>query len=349
MRQGPGRVATRQVVRMLRQADRDLERRLRREARLHGGPSARFTGASLQSYRHQVRLVTAYTEARMSGITHDAAMATVRASYGSSVRHMAALEEAFTGVSRPLMLDEVTGLARAERTVSGALLRRIPTSMDRYGAIIARQVEEVLQAGLLRGASQSEMIDELQRLGGPRGPNVSLRARVVGGRVVRTQVANIPEGLFSRHRYWAARLVRTEIAFAQNASSMEVMHQQEEHLPGGQKKILAMMDNRVAPDSLAVHGQVRGLREEFVDGAGRRYQHPPARPNDREVVIPWRPEWPNTPSTRPEPTDIRSALAASATGQLTPAQEEAVLARARAIRAERDAAGARIASRTGGR
>jgi hypothetical protein len=36
---------------------------------------------------------------------------------------------------------------------------------------------------------------------------------------------------------------------------------------------------------------VRPLDGEFEDGAGRRYQFPPGRPNDRGYVVPWRAEW----------------------------------------------------------
>lgn len=328
LRQGVGRQATASMLATLRRADRELGRRLREEARTHGGPEARFTGASAAAYRRQIQVLTEYTASRMQGATHDAAMATVRTSYAESVRTMARLEEAFTGVSRPVAFDEAMGLQAAQGRVSGALLRRIPTSMDRYRARIAGQVERVLQDGLLTGASQSEMIDRLQAIGGPRG-RVSLAATVRGRRVVRLREADIPEGLFARHRYWAARLVRTEIAYAQSAAALEAMHQAEHDTPGGKKKILAMMDNRTAPDSLAVHGQIRGLHEEFVDGAGRRYQHPPARPNDREVIIPWRDEWPEAPSSEQAPLDIREALAQSSTGLMTPDDEAAMLARIR--------------------
>lgn len=55
------------------------------------------------------------------------------------------------------------------------------------------------------------------------------------------------------------------------------------------KSALAVIpsDGRTDPDSYPVHHQVRELDEEFVDGDGRRYMHPPGRPNDREKEIPY--------------------------------------------------------------
>jgi len=51
------------------------------------------------------------------------------------------------------------------------------------------------------------------------------------------------------------------------------------------KQLVATRDDRTGDDSLFVDGQVRRLMEEFEDNEGRRYQHPPNRPNDREVVV----------------------------------------------------------------
>jgi len=60
------------------------------------------------------------------------------------------------------------------------------------------------------------------------------------------------------------------------------------------------LDKRVAPDSLAMHGQLAFPNQTFVmppdpkvpaDLHGMQWSHPPNRPNDRAVVTPWRPLW----------------------------------------------------------
>ena len=96
-----------------------------------------------------------------------------------------------------------------------------------------------------------------------------------------------------------------------------------DEFPEMKKKILAHFDSRTAEDSIAVHGQVRnvsGAGSLFRDGAGREYEHPPARPNDRETVIPWMDEWEDTRMTRP----------------LTAGEQERAVARAEHERAETD-------------
>lgn len=192
------------------------------------------------------------------------------------------------------------------RGVRASILRRTATSVDRYGRRTIGTYERTIQRGLLVGASQSEVIDALVGRGGPTGVVSMAAVEVSPGVVRRVRLEAIPEGLFRRYRYWATRIVRTEVANAQNAAAMSAMGSaRDTDFPDMQKKILAMMDNRTAPDSIAVHGQVRGLDDPFVDGAGRVYNHPPARPNDREVVIPWRPSWPETRHSRPPPESVR--------------------------------------------
>jgi hypothetical protein len=57
------------------------------------------------------------------------------------------------------------------------------------------------------------------------------------------------------------------------------------------------LDNRVAADSLAMHGQVAPPGGSFLMPAaggalaGQSWTHPPNRPNDRAVLTPWMPTW----------------------------------------------------------
>ena len=49
-------------------------------------------------------------------------------------------------------------------------------------------------------------------------------------------------------------------------------------------QLVAVFDDRTGEDSKFVHSKVRRLMEPFHDRV-RDYQHPPNRPNDREVVV----------------------------------------------------------------
>jgi hypothetical protein len=57
------------------------------------------------------------------------------------------------------------------------------------------------------------------------------------------------------------------------------------------KILCATFDSRTGSDSFAVHGQIRRPDEAFAWWEGL-YQHPPNRPNDREIVLSHRTSWP---------------------------------------------------------
>jgi len=309
---------------MLNQADAELERRLNLWVAVNGGDEMRFTEASMLAYRAQMESVLAYLEPVLAGLTSAQALRASELSLARTQALLRKLEKAFTGVAVPLRLDEAIIMR-----LQPSLLARHATSVDRYGKAMIRQIQLELSQGFLEGVSQREMVNRLVgRVVGPRGM-VSLRAvEISPGVVVRTLEELIPEGLFVRKRSWAWRIVRTEVAEAQNATSQKSYEEATETLPDMQRKIMAVLDERAAQDSLGVHGQVRALDKPFVDGAGRVYMRPPSRPNDRETLIPWRPHWPNTKRSRP----------------LTKAEQEKLWERNEAWQAERRRARARSAA-----
>lgn len=298
-----GRAAQRAMVRMLRDAQDGLEAKLRRETANHGGPHERFTGAAAEAYRQQLITARWQVERRMAGVTIEAARGSAVTGYRRSARLLERLEVAHGGSVEVSQLLTASRMNRALRDRDASLVGRVATSVDRYGRATTELFERTIARGLLMGSSQTEIIDALVGHGGPTGVVSMAAVEVAPGVVQRLRLEAIPEGLFRRYRYWATRLVRTEVANAQNGAALELMRASAEHMPGLQKKIIAVMDARTAPDSIAVHGQVRPLDGLFVDGAGREYEHPPARPNDREVIIPWRPEWEETELTEPVPAD----------------------------------------------
>jgi len=289
-----GRARARELLAILTRADVDLGLRLRTWVAENGGGDMRFSEASLISYREQARIAVEFVRDRLEGMTTEAALSAAETSIRRTSRLFSELERFFRGVARPLRLDAVEQVQ-----LRGSLISRHATSADRYGAAMTAEIERVLVDGLARGASQFEMVEQLVAMKGPQGM-VSIRAvEVAPGVVVRTAVESIPEGLFVRKRPWAWRIVRTEVAEAQNAASDALIRHNRQAFPDLKRKIMAVIDNRTAADSLGVHGQVRAEGEEFVDGAGRHYLRPPSRPNDRETLIPWRDRWPSTRRSRP--------------------------------------------------
>ena len=303
-----GRREIRRLVVSIEAAQKLLERRLRSIVRLSGGGSVRFTEASARAYLAQMDTVLAFFRARLAGDHRERAEQAIRRGWNQSRQVMTALESAFTGISRPLRIDEAAVFAGARRNMASSLLAEHATSVDRYGARMIRHMEQTMSQGMLTGASQSEVIDALVGMGGPTGI-VSMAAVETPAGVRRVVMEAIPEGLFRRYRHWGTRIVRTETARAQNLSAHDAILRSRDDFPDMQKKILAMMDDRTYPDSVAVHGQIRDVDKPFEDGAGRIYMMPPARPNDREMVVPWRPHWGETPTSRPQsPTRVAQAV-----------------------------------------
>lgn len=323
LRNGSRSRVFREMEKDLKEAQRILARRLRETSRPLGGPDARFTEAGMVSYQRQIQLSLEYVKARMNGLTEAQATAAIRQSYNRTIQVMEGLERRFTGITRPLQLREASRLNAAIGRSAGSLLARVPTSWDRYGLSMIGEFERYMRAGLTTGASMDEMIGALTGHGGPTG-KVSLRARVTPQGILRLQEADIPEGLFVRYRSWAERIVRTETMAAYNGARYEGLEEiRRTDFPDMQKKIVAILDQRTAPDSIYVNGQVRNLNASFEDGAGRTYLYPPARPNDRETVIPWRPRWEGP--AREIPSQRQRALV----GELSERETETLVQRAR--------------------
>jgi len=328
--EGPGHERIRrEILADLERADRDLRERLRR-ARV-AGLGERFTGAQAELYLAQVQAAIPVVQRKVdrTRVRTSTQGATVGAS--AAVDLISDLEERFTGIAAPLRLRQAGRLVHVPDLMLGARARYVATSLDRYGGAMIEDFEKIIRAGLITGSSTQDIIDALSGHGGPRG-TVSLAATVTPTGVLRLREAEIPEGLFVRSRYWAERLVRTELAAAYNGAKLEGLRESSTEFPDMKKKILAVLDNRTAPDSLYVHGQIRALDEEFEDGAGRRYLYPPGRPNDRETIIPWRDRWSQGPNGGERPLTLAERAMISPES-LTAAERQALLERTTGDRA----------------
>lgn len=281
----------------LMEADRVLSRRLRRIRGVFGGGSVRFTEAAAMAYQRQIHLAIQGVENNLRGrVFAQSAVASER-SVRELVRLFGGLERRFTGIVRPLRLEQAAELSRVLKGAEASLMARHATSVDRYGQAMVREFEKRIRVGLLSGSSMDDMTAVLTGHGGPRG-DVSMSATVTRQGVIRLREEAIPEGLFRRYRYWAERLIRTETMAAYNGARLEGLRAMRQDFGDLKKKIVAVLDDRTAEDSLLVNGQIRDVEDYFVDGAGRHYLYPPARPNDRETVIPWRTAWDEAPRSR---------------------------------------------------
>ena len=273
------------------------------DVRLRAIPSGAWTSSSLESTMVLVREALAGLDPRFRDLlakNHEKAAALGQ---GSTVDLLTLFEKRAGrgvvegGAIRPLALREALAMGQLE-------IERHATSLDRYGRYMTQAIRGELQTGIVQGASFAEMKALLVGIRGPRGV-VSLAARAnADGSVTRTQVGNVPRGLFVERAGWAERIVRTEgmAALAQGAN--EEVRAQKARFPSLKRKLIETFDKRTAHDSYVAHGQVRDLDEEFFDGK-HHYLTPPGRPNDRASLVPWRDEWAENETTR-ERTAVES-------------------------------------------
>lgn len=216
------------------------------------------------------------------------------------------LEAHFEGVGRRLegKLRESTGAvllggARAAERVVGRLDgRTLPEGL-------AEQVRVKHEAELQRLRA-----DSARGLGRELGSETwhRLRASFEAQTRVSDMVALSGE-LLDNQAWRVERLVRTELSYGYNlaqAAALRALPLEPGELIFGRwtervdDATGAPLDLRVAQDSLVLHGQVTRPGGVFTMPAdpraparswGRSWAHPPNRPNDRAVFLPWRRVW----------------------------------------------------------
>lgn len=159
--------------------------------------------------------------------------------------------EYYGAEARPLNLAAMSKIARE------SLIERIPNSLARWGPDVARRVRNELAASQATKTFSGDTITAIK-------------------------------GVIGAERWKADRIFRTELFNGYNAAHLDGLETARDvYQIDTKKSAIVTFDGRTDADSYPVHGQVRELNEKFTDGDGRRYLHPPGRPNDREKEIPW--------------------------------------------------------------
>lgn len=257
LRLGTGRKAKQRIVRMLVDAENDLVRRIAAMPR-----SDSWSRDDAIAMLAQVRDTLGHMSPRFADLlAQNDAMARALGAK-DTLDLLVQFEGKRPYLTRPLSLSQV------ESAANELTMIRYQSTVQRYGAIMIDSIQRELLAKAVTGATFYEITEGIRRN--------------VGG----------PDGLFLSRRYFAERIVRTECMASYNDGHMQEIHlQRSKHFPDLKKKLIETFDARTAKDSYFAHGQVRELNDVFTDGAGRRYQRPPGRPNDRAVVISWRDAW----------------------------------------------------------
>lgn len=187
-------------------------------------------------------------------------------------KNLGALGLDSAGVGRDALIDQAAAwdrtfpgtfqrIARIEdaaELLDDVLLAHYESSARRYGVEGIARLQSALAEASLRGDTMSETTDSLV--------DAFSLTQGQAERIVRT------EGSRSKHR--------------QQLRDLTEMLPTEEH-DEWRKQLVAVVpsDGRTAPDSISVHLQIRKLDDDFQDNEGRKYPHPPNRPNDRETMV----------------------------------------------------------------
>lgn len=277
------KVGLRRTRQILLEAERDLARRL---MQLDFQGASTFTREQMRTTMLQIQKILSDLNWQMTTtLVNTGGQASDRATE-SLVRYLTNVEASFKGVgSTGLDLDTAAMFEAANVGARASILRRLGVSgekkpgspkeehpakdgiLSRYGMNTIGFFEETLQKGIVARKPWNEM-----------------KAEIIGGSPFLQQAPG----------HWAERIVRTELMGAYNRASWEANREANGQLGDMVKILSATFDDRTAADSYAVHGQIRRPDEAFESWFGL-YQHPPNRPNDREIVVPHRVSWPIPP------------------------------------------------------
>jgi hypothetical protein len=257
----------------------ELTEKIAREAR--AGHADSFTAHSARIALTQLQGGIAELTKRMAGELGSATTDAGKSAGRSVWKQIESLEKHYGNSDFVLPIDEALRFIGANDRRAPSLLRVHQSSMDRYGDFLIGAMEGQMGLSMAMGEPLHAMIARIQRT--------------------------------ASNEWWRAeRIARTECSYAQNAASADAIEDAATRLPGLMLRwnehvddaTMRPLDNRVAPDSLAMHGIVAiagGFFEmpisEQVDARrwGMKWNFPPNRPNDRAAASPWHPEWGDVP------------------------------------------------------
>lgn len=268
----------RSVVALKKMYDRaqdELELKLARLVR--AGRQETMTAMQAQQLLEQVReaqqIIAGKAAEHMVPISREVQAEGVRQSAATLIQ----LEAKFTGATMALPIEEAATFARVVEARTASLIRMHSTSWERYGARVTEQIEDSLALSLSTGDTPLEAIERIRAV--------------------------------TDQEWWQGeRIVRTELAYSYNSAHADAIEESAKELKGLYKRWCEHvddatgrpLDDRVANDSLAMHGQIvanDGLFVMIPDNRvsaklwGKTWRSGPNRPNDRSVTMPWRAHW----------------------------------------------------------
>lgn len=274
--------AMRAVLPALRAARDELRTDLRDWLQAAPGNGDRFTA-------HENRVALRYLEGALERVKElqpamakglaDGRKATGPVAVKNLETEISRLSSVFEGTPSMPRIDIAAVMARSE----SALWRRHASSAKRYAGGVGEDIRKQFAIGVAKGEKMKQLVTRLRRLG---DPGAKKRGIDPGD-----DAASIADGLFRRHKWWAERLVRTEMMYAYNTQHDEATREADEQIPSGEERYLrkwdATADNRLCPLCRELDGTVATIDGPFAGGI----QRPPRHPCCRCLALAWKASW----------------------------------------------------------
>ena len=253
-----------------------------------GSLSERATAVQLRAMIVQIENAMTVLGGRVHHHLRDVAAISMDLGAKHGLDEFKQLTKHFTGTTPVLSLERAAIFRDLVSDVNSSLLSRYQLVSRTWTAEAIQNTERTLSVGTLAGKPLHAIVDD-----------------VMGS-----------TGTLEDERWKAERIVRTENAYAHGATKHRAMEEIQEEIDTPlYKRLVSTFDDRTGDDSFLQHGQTVPLNQPFSWKHKKRgvwvvttYMHPPNRPNDREVVIPWDPEWKETAQERPlSIAELRSA------------------------------------------
>jgi len=283
--------AVRAVLPALRQAREELRRDLRAWLETAPDGADRFTAFQKQQVLRALDSAmdrVAELEPAMShalGRTRSLTGPLAVANLETEIQRLSAIFGG--GIPTIPQINTAAILAKGDRI----LWKRHEHSAARYAGAIGDDIRQLFAVGVAKGETFEQLVNRLRKLGDPGARTQPIDpgadADVIAG------------GLFRRHKWWADRLVRTEMMNAYNVQHDEAISYANEHRPEGDEEFLRRWDAAADPRTcvlcMELDGTVTTIDGTFKGGIA----NPPRHPCCRCVVLAWLARW-DTSRTRTE-------------------------------------------------
>jgi hypothetical protein len=252
-----------------------------------GGQGQDFTAHQKNIILTQLKQGQKMVNAKLTEGIRPSVVKTAEKSVAAFTDETTRLHKFFTGSEIVLPVEEASVFSGVVDGVTASVMRQHAKTIAKYGERIVGDVEEELAVTLLEGGSMSDAYDTI--------------AEAIDG------------------EWWQGeRIVRTEMSYAYNRSHLDAAKEADDEL-GGVYKVWwefcdeagRPLDERVAVDSIAMHGQAAEMDGMFTMPAtapfptmgkkpttevpdslvGLSWDQPPNRCNDRSVLMTTFKEW----------------------------------------------------------